>query len=139
LRSHRWAGLAPAVVLVVMALTGCSATTTAPPTPAPTPVVVTPSQGRPLSAWGPTQGPSDLIWLPGEAAVTYTADQPNLVIASGPADQAGLVGDYLRRTLPGLGWEITADANGALMFEQGEWQGAFVTGEDTWALTARND
>ena len=135
-----WLAWCAAVVLVATALAGCSAAPTGTTeTSAPAPPIVTPSQGQPLSALGLAQGPAGLIWLPAGVPLTYTADQPNLVIAAGPAAQASQVEDYLRLTLPGLGWRITADGGGALTFEQGEWHGGFVTGQVSWALTARND
>lgn len=130
---------AAVVLLACLLLAGCSA---APDNPAPTPTVstvVTPSSGQPLTAWGFTHEPADLIWLPGSVSLTYTADQPNLLIAAGTAAQADLVQSYLRTTLPGLGWRITADAAGGLLFEQGEWRGAYALGSNSWALTVRND
>ena len=122
-------------------LAGCSAASTGtfgtaqPPTPA----VVTPSSGRSLSDVGFTNGAARLVWLPVGTEVTYTADQPNLLIVTGDSSQASNVEDYLRQTLPGLGWRITAEADGGLMFTQAEWHGAYALGTDTWALTVRND
>ena len=103
------------------------------------PVISTPSSGRSLSNLGFTNGAAPLVWLPTGIQVTYTADQPNLLIVTGVAAQAAQVEAYLRQTLPGLGWHITAEADGGLMFDQAEWHGAYVLGEDTWALTVRND
>jgi len=126
--------------LALVTLAGCAAAV--PPTPSPTPVasaIVTPDQGQSLAALGFTNGPAALIWLPTGVQLTYTADQPNALIAAGDSSQAGAVQDYLRQTLPGLGWQITADADGGLMFQQGNWQGAYALGTDSWALTVRDD
>lgn len=120
-----------------LALAGCSAANFG--TEIPTPTVIIPSQGQSLSEAGFTNGPGDLVWLPQGIRLEYAADQPNLLIAVGDSSQAPEVEDYLRQTLPGLGWRITADAGGGLMFEQGEWHGAYALGTDSWALTVRND
>ena len=122
-------------------LAGCSAASngtfgTAEP---PIPAVVTPSQGRSLSDAGFANGAAPLVWLPTGTRLTYTADQPNLLIVTGESSQASQVEEYLRQTLPGLGWRITAEADGGLMFTQGEWHGAYALGTDSWALTVRND
>jgi len=101
--------------------------------------VVTPGQGQSLSALGFKNGPADLIWLPGGVQVGYGADQPNALIVTGNTAQAAQVEEFLRQTLPGLGWQITDDAPGGLLFEQGQWQGAYALGGDSWALTVRND
>ena len=131
----------------ILALAGClllAGCTTAPtpvttPEATPTPVIATPSSGRALSDVGFANGAAYLVWLPTGISLTYTADQPNLLIVTGNASQASEVENYLRQTLPGLGWQITADAAGGLMFDQGEWHGAYALGQDSWALTVRND
>ena len=122
----------------VLALVGCSASVTVDP-PTPTPDITTPAQGSPLSAWGLTHYPSELIWLPTGVRLTYQADQPNLLNAVGLASQSDLVQTYLSHSLEPLGWQITDEVDGGLMFEQGQWRGGFVRGQDTWALTVRND
>ncbi|MDR2896746.1 MAG: hypothetical protein LBV30_08900 [Propionibacteriaceae bacterium] len=81
----------------------------------------------------------DLIWLPQGVRSTVDADQPNLVIVSGLADQSSQVLAFLELSLPDLGWRISDRSPEALMFEQAPWQGAFVIVDDQWALTARND
>ena len=119
-------------------LTGCSAASTE-VSPSPTPVIATPSQGRSLTDAGFTNGAASLVWLPTGILLTYTADQPNLLIVTGDSSQASQVEDYLRANLPRLGWQITAEADGGLLFDQGEWHGAYALGQDSWALTVRND
>ena len=132
------------VALVTLAgcllLAGCAAASTgvAEVSSIPTPAA-TPSSGRSLSDVGFTNGSASLVWLPTGTTLTYTADQPNVLVVTGDASQASQVEDYLRQTLPGLGWQITAESAGGLMFTQGEWHGAYVLGGDTWALTVRND
>ncbi|MDR0285147.1 MAG: hypothetical protein LBI33_09700 [Propionibacteriaceae bacterium] len=133
----RWA----AVVVGVLLLAGCTAsanTGPTPTTPAATGMATPTPPVRSLADLGYTHTPANRIWLPA-VALTYTADQPNALIAVGGVAQAGAVEDCLRTTLPSLGWTITADAPGALLFEDAEWHGAYVVGTDTWALTVRND
>ena len=109
------------------------------PEPSATPLLVTPSTGRPLTDFGYIHAPAGLIWLPAQTRLTYQADQANTLIAVGQAWQADETQAYLSQVLPGLGWRITAEADGAMMFEQGEWHGGYALGVDTWALTVRND
>jgi len=119
-------------------LAGCSTASTG-TVQTPAPAIVTPSSGRSLSDVGFANGAAPLVWLPAGISLTYTADQPNLLVVTGTSSQASQVEDYLRRTLPMLGWRITAEADGGLMFDQGEWHGAYALGQDSWALTVRND
>ena len=139
MRLRRAVVAAVACLLAGCLLAGCAAGQSGLATSAPPPTPTTPDQGQSLSALGFTNGPAELIWLPRDVRITYGADQPNALIASGDAAQGPLVEDFLRLTLPGLGWRITADADGGLLFQQGEWQGAYALGGDSWALTVRND
>ena len=126
-------------LLGCLMLAGCSVTIPPEESPSVTTPVITPSQGRPLERWGFTHHPASLVWLPSGTTLTYTADQPNLLIAVGSISQAPGVEAYLRETLPGLGWEITSETDGAVIFVGMGWQGAYVQGVDYWALTVRND
>jgi hypothetical protein len=80
-----------------------------------------------------------MIWIPDHVTLTYTADQGNLLIVTGIISEAKDIEAYLRGTLPGLGWEITSESSGALMFSNEVWHGAYVEGDQSWALTVRND
>jgi len=127
------------IVVACLLLAGCSATSVEvgqSPTPR---IVTTPSTGESLASLGFENGCASMVWLPSGTQLTYTADQPNLVIVAGQTSQAPQVEEYLRRTLPMLGWTITASGDGGLMFTQGEWHGAYALGGDSWALTVRND
>ncbi|MDR0784112.1 MAG: hypothetical protein LBE83_10210 [Propionibacteriaceae bacterium] len=126
------------VVVGCLALVGCSAAWDGYDPPEP-PTLTTPSTGASLAGLGFTNAIGEAIWLPTGVLITFFADQPNLVIAAGVIEEAELVEDYLRVTLPGLGWEITADAPGGLLFTKDDWQGAYAVGADNWALTVRND
>ena len=129
------------LALGLIHLTGCSAAVVddEPSPPTLPPILATPTSGRSLAALGYTHEPADRIWLPFGVTVTYTADQPNTLIAVGEGSEATTVELYLRETLPGLGWTITDQAAGGLLFEMPPWQGAYAQGTDTWALTVRND
>jgi len=128
-------------VVLLLGSAGCSAAVGSyGPTPAATPsVLVTPATGRSLASAGFTNPIAQQLWLPIGTTLTLTADQPNLVTVVGELDQADGVQAYLAQTLPGLGWTITAQGDGGLVFEQGVWQGGYARGSDNWALTVRND
>jgi hypothetical protein len=125
-------------VMMALTLAGCGA---APQqaVPSPTPSIATPSQGQSLADLGWTNSVAELIWLPPGIQFIRQADQPNALIVTGSVSQGSTVQAYLRQTLEPLGWTITADAPGALMFEQGRWQGAYAEGLTTWGLTVRDD
>ena len=127
------------MAVVGLLLTGCSAAVDLEPLEPTAVEVVTPGQGRSLASLGFECPVAESVWLPGGTVLTYTADQPNVVIVAGQAEQAESVQEYLRETLPGLGWRITSESEGGLLFENDEWHGAYALGEDSWALTARND
>jgi len=127
-----------AVVALAGGVAGCSAAAgQAGSTPSPS--VSVPDHGRSLAGLGLTNGPGDDIWLPAGVTLTYTADQPNLLIVVGPSAQASVVQAYLVQTLPGLGWTITGNAPGGVTFQNGVWRGAYALGTDSWALTVRDD
>ena len=127
------------VTLCLVALTGCSANTIGFPEPTETPAVQYPATGGSLASEGFTCPVASDIWLPPGTVLTYTADQPNLVIAVGKPNQADTVEAYLRENLPALGWEITGQGDGGLTFKRGEWHGGYALGQGEWALTVRND
>ena len=127
------------LVLCCVALAGCSQAVTSAPGSSPTPTLVQPTTGSSLAQVGLTHDPASRIWLPSGTTLTYTADQPNLLIAVGTLAQADQVQSYLRQTLPGLGWQIDQDAPGGLLFHDGQWHGAYALGTTSWALTVRND
>ncbi len=114
------AGLAGVILLGGCAAAGPMTFPSSAPSSAFSPVA--PFGGRPLSSLGLTNAVADQIWLPVGTTLTYTADQPNLVIAVGLADQADTVQDFLASSLTGLGWTITDQADGGLLFEMGPWE-----------------
>lgn len=77
--------------------------------------------------------------VPQDAKIVEEIDQKNNItlVFSEPAGEA--VVEYYREALPGIGMEITADADDALQFENDEWQGSVVGGEEVSAITMRTD
>lgn len=77
--------------------------------------------------------------MPSGAVLVEQIDQVNNVTLMFTEPDGAAVLDYYRRALPAMGFTITADANGALTFENAEWQGAATTADDVAAITMRTD
>ena len=77
--------------------------------------------------------------LPATSVITQGVDQANTVVAVFAEPDGDVIAAYLRETLTGDGWKITADANDSLLFERGDEQGAFTVNEDSTALAIRWD
>ena len=131
-------GLAAALLL-----SGCGAAAVPDPTPTPSPrpsvSVSTPSDGVSLAAFGFTQGPVDRVFLPLGVRITAAVDQPNntTVVATSPS--ASVLAAYLRRTLPGHGFTLTADdpASNTLAFTGWGYVGRFTGDAQASALLLR--
>jgi hypothetical protein len=135
-RSRSFAGLL--AIASAVALGGCAAAAPDAIDPSPT-TVVSPAGGVALASLGFTHEPAERVWLPADVDVTAFVDQPNALVVTGDGSDAAQVEDFLAETLPDTGWTVTAEGEGGLIFESGEWNGAFAAGEDTWGLTVRND
>ena len=103
----------------------------------PTATVEVPADGLTLRSLGVTNGPVDAFTLPRDVVVSTRVDLPSgvtVVLSSPPAVE---VGEYLRRTLPGTGFVVTADdpAGAALTFTGYGWQGSFTGTGDSSAVT----
>lgn len=122
--------------LAVVLLAGCaSAAPTMRPAAQSADVPAAPSGGRRLDT---EFGPRGLS-IPEGASIVEKIDQVNNVtlVFSSP-DGAELL-SYYRSVLPELGFRITADAGEALLFNDGQWHGAFTVGDKVSALTLRTD
>jgi hypothetical protein len=119
------------------ALVGCGAAPVTDETQAPE--VTYPTSGESLQTRGIDLPPAELLWLPSDVNLTYTASQENLLIVIGVPGDAPKVESYLHDTLPMLGWTITNQDLGGLLFETSQWHGGFAVSSDSWALTVRND
>lgn len=123
----------------LIALSGCSAATPVPPGPAPSLTAATvPDDGQDLRSLGFENAPQGLS-IPRGSVIAERVDSPNNVTVVLTAPDALTVVDYLRRTLPELGFTITGDDRNSLLFEGGEWQGAFTASSGYSALTLRTD
>lgn len=120
----------------VLVLVGCGATV---PKPTPTPTgSFEPSPGTiSLAEKGYEQGPSALIPIPDDAAITQYVDQPNVITASFSQPDGVEIAHVLRADLPEAGWEITADTPEAILFTRPGWDGAFTISENVSAVTVR--
>lgn len=136
--------VALAAVLVGGLLAGCSAgTPPSPPGPEPTASPSStpfplPTDGVSLVTLGLQNGPREFT-VPRAAVLAQVVDQANnvvLVLRAPPGDE---VSDYLRRTLPGAGFAITAaDPDGATFtFDGHGWTGSFTSGNGTSAVLLR--
>ena len=135
LRPHRIAiGL-----FAVLALAGCAANPVAPAPPEPTlSAAAVPDDGQALRDLGFVNGPDGLS-IPRGAAITDRVDSANNVTVVMTAPDGLTVVDYLRRTLPTLGFSITGDEFNSLIFTGGGYDGAFTTSSGYSALTLRTD
>lgn len=126
-------------VLAAVALTGCVA---AEPTmsPASQPAVApsVPPDGMALSERGFQYAPAGLS-VPRGAMIVEEIDQVNNVTVVFTAPTGAELAAYYRRTLPELGFTITADDNNSLLFSDDQWQGAFTASGAYSALTLRTD
>lgn len=129
-----------AALAAVVALAGCSAV---PQEPTPT------RSGAPAAASAPDGGVllSDLGFrhappgfsLPATSVLTETVDAANNVTAVLSQPSAEDVAGYLRAHLPAMGFDITADEGGSLLFQSATHQGAFTSADGVSAVTLRTD
>ncbi len=113
-----------------LAVIGCGAAPPEPGQPLPTTsaVATVPSDGVLMSSLGYSYAPQGFS-VPSGSIIAERVDQENTVVAVFTAPSGLDVAAYLRETLPGQGWAITADGNNSLLFERGKEYGAFtVTG-----------
>ena len=127
-------------LVALLAVAGCSAA----PGPAPSPSVTleAPTQAPPdgvlLSDLGFTNAPPGFS-VPRDAVIEERVDSANniTVVLSAPPGED--VAAYLRRHLPAMGFTITADAGGSLLFESAVHDGAFTLTDGLSALSLRTD
>lgn len=119
---------------------GCSAVAPEPfePVPSPTAAVTVRGDGVLMESLGYSFAPKGFS-LPASSVIKQGINQENTVVAIFSEPDGDVVAAYLRETLPGEGWKITADANGSLLFERGEERGAFTVSDESTALAIRWD
>lgn len=131
--------MAVAAVLVGAAgLGACSAAQPA-PTPAPSSSAAeasTPADGVTLRDLGFRNAPEGFS-VPKGLSVEQVVDQPNVVtiVSSGPV--AHEIAPYLRANLAGMGFTLTGDAEGSLVFHDSVWDGALTSANELVGLTLR--
>ncbi|MFV0429422.1 MAG: hypothetical protein ACK5KO_08355 [Arachnia sp.] len=133
---HRAAGL----ILILVFLTGCSSDTAPPPSPSPSPAVKVsvPADGVELRALGFDYAPQGFS-IPADSTISERVNQVNTVVVVLTAPDGVETQAYLRRVLPEQGFEITADANGALLFEREGVDGAFAISGAYSSISLRYD
>lgn len=125
----------------MLALTGCSAAASPSEPEASAPAVsatVAPDDGVLLSALGFTYAPAGFS-IPRDAVVSERIDASNNVTVVLAQPDGAEIADYLRTNLPGMGFEVTADGDGSLLFESPTHSGAFTSTDTLSALSLRTD
>lgn len=127
-------------LVALLAVAGCSSAPM--PTPAPSMTVSAPAEapadGVLLSDLGFVNAPEGFS-IPRGADIEQEVDSANNVTVVLAAPAGDEVADYLRRNLPAMGFTITADANGSLLFESAVHDGAFTVTGELSALSLRTD
>lgn len=125
-------------LLAALALVGCSVPPPVAPSPPALTVTAEPADGQPLSELGFTHAPPGFA-VPRGAAISDLVDSANNITVVMTAPAALEVAEFYRRSLPGLGFTITADAGNSLLFEGGGYEGAFTVSDGYSAVTLRTD
>lgn len=80
--------------------------------------------------------------IPERATTAEIIDQVNnvtIVFATENGREGAAIAEFYRRRLPGMGFEITADGGGSMLFSDEHWQGAFTVGDSVAAISFRTD
>ncbi|MDO5676971.1 MAG: hypothetical protein Q4G35_05635 [Propionibacteriaceae bacterium] len=127
-------------LVAALALAGCSAAPASPPEPPAPSVTVTaaPDGGVLLSDLGYQNGPQGFS-VPNGTEITDRIDSYNNVTLIFTAPSGEDVAQYLRANLTTMGFEITADDNGSMLFTNGHWQGALTSTGGLAAVSLRTD
>lgn len=129
---------AAAGLLVLLALSGCTTPPPQPATPEVTWTASAPADGVTLTQLGFRNGPAE-FWLPSGVVIRDRVDlEANITVTITSPGGAELAA-WLRRNLPAAGFEITADGQDSLLFQRGQWQGAFTLTAALSALSLRTD
>lgn len=129
-------------LVALLAVSGCSSAPV--PTPSPTPSVTVsapsgaPADGVLLSDLGFVNAPAGFS-IPRGAVIEEQVDSGNNITVVLSAPSGDDVAAYLRRNLPAMGFTITADAGGSLLFESAVHDGAFTVTDALSALSLRTD
>lgn len=129
-----------AAVVIGVGLSGCAAavepTPTAPPSvAAPT---VAPEGGLLLTEMGFQHAPKGFS-VPASVGQVERVDQVNNITLVASAPSGEVFAQYLRDHLEEMGYEIVADKDDSLLFENEAWVGGFTVTDGLSAVTLRTD
>ncbi len=101
--------------------------------------MVSPVDGISLRGLGLTHGPVERVFVPRNAFVTARVDQATNVVVVLSYPSTATVATFLRSSLPGNGFVLTADdpATRTLTFAGFGWTGAFTGSDETSSLLLR--
>lgn len=139
--SGRWSH-AVALLIVAGALSGCGAaagagSSSGSPAPvAPVASASLPAGGALLTDAGITHGPAGFS-VPAGLVVDKVIDQSNVVTLIMDDTQGARLEAYLRANLAAMGFQITGDVPGSLLFAAPGWEGAYTSGGGIAGLTLR--
>lgn len=129
-----------AALTAAVALAGCSAAVPPDsPTPSAAPAAASaPADGVLLSDLGFRHAPEGFS-VPTGLAIAERVDAANNVTLVFETTEGGSVAAYFREHLPAMGFEITADSEGSLLFTNGVHEGAFTDSDELAAVSLRTD
>lgn len=129
------------LLAAALALTGCSAAASpSEPEPVAPAVQVTtaPDDGVLLTSLGFANAPAGFS-VPRGTVIADRIDATNNVTLMVTQPDGEELASYLRENLAGMGFQITADGGGSLLFESGTHSGAFTVTDSLSALSLRTD
>ncbi|GAA2179119.1 hypothetical protein GCM10009785_04520 [Brooklawnia cerclae] len=134
---------AVALIVLVGTLAGCgtasgAGSSSAPSTSAAVASASLPAGGTLLADAGIEHGP-DGFSVPTGLVTEQVIDQSNVVTLVVDEEQGAILEAYLRQNLTAMGFEITGDVTGSLLFAAPGWEGAYTSGGGVAGMTLRRD
>ena len=132
---HATRRIAPMLFACALALSGCSAATSTPTTPAVSAAPI-PAGGASLTALGVKHGPVG-FWLPTGLLPIDVIDQANVVaLIFAPGGASGIV-DHLVANAASMGFTVTQHNETSVQFVAPGWDASFTSSADAAGLTLR--
>lgn len=125
-----------AAIAIGLTLAGCAPSQ--PLEPAASVSYQLPEGGVPAKQAGIENAPEGFS-LPEGLAISDLVDQPNVVTFVTDVENAQKLEQYLINNLNKMGFTITGQAPGSLVFECEGWQGAFTTSDEIAGFTLRKN
>lgn len=132
----RIARVAAVAMAAGLALGGCASSQ--PPPPAPSISYQLPGDGVLANHVGIENAP-DGFSLPRGLVISDLVDQPNVITFITDKENASVLESYLIGNLDKMGFSITGQAPGSLVFEREGWQGAFTTSDEIAGFALRKN